>query len=104
MLSFGGPTLVCELVEIFLEESAVQIATIRAAAAAGDAAALNGAAHSLKGSAGSLTGHRVSAEAATLERMGRDNDLAGVAPALARLEAELERMRSSLRELGEALV
>ena len=104
LLSFGGPQLARELVEIFLRESDDQISAIRAAVAGADADALNQAAHSLKGSAGSLTGHRVSTEAATLEAMGRDGTLADAAPALARLEAELEHMRSSLRELDASLV
>ena len=74
-----------ELIDLFLEDSAILIAEMREAIAKEDAGAARQAAHTLKGSSGSLGAMKLSKlclEAEMSARSGRLAELAGLFPAL----------------------
>jgi two-component system sensor histidine kinase/response regulator len=88
-----------ELAGLFCNESERLLPEIRAALAAAEAERLRRAAHSLKGAINCF-GARAAAEVAQrLELLGRDGDLSGAAALLPALEAEVERVRSALRQM-----
>ena len=99
----GDRELLREVVEMFVLESPRLMTAIRDAAAQADAAALLRPAHTLKTSLGYFgiqTGFELALQ---LEKMGRANDLTGVAEPLAELErllakaiAELDRFRQQI--------
>ena len=72
-------TLLCELIDIFLQTYAAQLATISSHIAAGDAQRAGREAHSLKGSALSIGAERLAACAKALELAGAAGDLAPMA-------------------------
>jgi len=95
----GDEDLLAELVETMKVEAPKLLHEVRVAAGAADAALVARAAHTLKGAVSNF-GARAAAEAALrLEQMGRAGDLAGLAPALATLEAEMDAL---VRELEAA--
>jgi signal transduction histidine kinase/HPt (histidine-containing phosphotransfer) domain-containing protein/ActR/RegA family two-component response regulator len=98
----GAPVRV---VRAFLTSSTKLLAQLRAAAAAGDANAVFVAAHTLKSGSAYVGAHQVRKLAQVLEALGRDQDLAPLAPLLADLEAEMLRATSELTLLiGEPAV
>ncbi len=98
----GNRGLLCELVDIFMQDYPRQLERLRGALAAGDARGVNRAAHSLKGSAGNLAAVGVAAAAKRIEVLGDKGDLAGAAEALRELEEELERLRAYTEQPGWA--
>jgi two-component system, sensor histidine kinase and response regulator len=96
----GDERLLRELVTIFLEDYPARLAAVQAAARRRDAGALQAAAHALTGGAGNF-GAREAVEAAQqLEFMARDGDLAGVEPALAKLERRMTQLTVELAALA----
>jgi HPt (histidine-containing phosphotransfer) domain-containing protein len=86
----GEPDLIVELINLFLKDAPVKLASIQEAAAEGDAGSLRRAAHSLKGSSACLGVGHVATLCEELECAYRA-DSAGQAAALVdRLERELE--------------
>lgn len=87
--------MLAELLELFRDSSASDLAKIKAGFAARDAVAVAEAAHSIKGAAASLGVEGIRKVSADLEQMGRADDLepAGDAiAALASLLAEIENV------------
>lgn len=70
-----GGTLLPRLLGLYREQTAPQLTSLAAAAAAGDTAALIGIAHSLKSSSFSVGAARVGALCASLESAGRSGTL-----------------------------
>ena len=92
----GDEELLCELAEMFLDQSPALIAAIDAAIASGDAAELRRAAHTLKGSTHVIGGSAVAAAALRLESMGREGRLDGTAAAFADLGESVARLKPVL--------
>jgi HPt (histidine-containing phosphotransfer) domain-containing protein len=92
----GDARLLRELMTVFLDDCPRMLGEVREAAAAGDAARLRRAAHALKGSAGYFSASAAVVAAQTLERMGRENDLAGVEEACGELKGEVARLRTAV--------
>ena len=84
----GNEEMLQQVIEVFQNEAAQQLAAIRAAAQSGDAHALDRAAHSLKGSLAFFAAPAAVAPAVRLEAMGRSGDLAEARETLADLERE----------------
>jgi len=99
----GDRKLLRELVELFLTDCARWSAGIREAVKARDAEALARTAHALKGSAGMFSREGVFEAARTLERMGRERDLAGAKKVRAILEREISLLEESLTSLRKRL-
>jgi HPt (histidine-containing phosphotransfer) domain-containing protein len=98
----GDTDILVELFGIFLDELPRMMADIRRAVAGRDAEALEHSAHSLKGSAANLSAAPVSEAARVLECAAVGGDLSCLAPALATLESEAERLRAALENPAAA--
>ena len=95
----GGPDLVVDLANIFLNDAPPRLAELRTALKAEDAGSLERVAHTLKGSAGSMGAVPLSNIAADLQYLGASGNLIGAEEKLARLEAEWDRTRPALEAL-----
>ncbi len=84
---------------LFVSECPRLLAALHAAVAARDAVAIDQAAHALKGSVSNFAAPTAAAVAERLELAGRVGDVAASAELLRALEAELERLLPTLREM-----
>lgn len=100
----GDRQLLGELAALFLEECPLMLAEIRKALVRHDAKALLYSAHTLKGSVGNFGVLPVVEAAFTLEKMGRQGDLATAQTAFIELETELARLRPALTALAKERV
>ena len=94
----GGPTLADE----FGVDARKLLAEMKAALDDGDAEELRRSAHALKGSSGNLGAARLSALAAGLEQLARDDVLGAAAALMQQAEAECDRVIEALRDLEAA--
>ena len=85
-----------ETMAMLEEDSPALLGEIRAAVNAGDAAALAKSAHALKGMLANFCAEPAQAAAAELETMGRQEQLADVNAAVARVEEETARLTDAL--------
>jgi two-component system sensor histidine kinase/response regulator len=100
MVRVGGDAeLLKEIAVLFLENYEGWLQEIRDAHSSGDAEALQRSAHGLKGSVANFGARDAVAASLQLERLGRNQDLAGVPESLAALEAALETLRGDLESL-----
>ena len=90
--------LVESLLKLFRAEVPPLLEAVRQAAAAGDTQRLGRAAHGVKGCAANLGANRLAALSATLEKSGRAGTTEGVAPLLAEIEQEFQRVCRALEE------
>ena len=95
----GDRELLCEVVELFLNDYPDMLEKIRSAVSAGDAGALEHYAHSLKGSVSTFGAKGAFEAALALERKGRTGDLSGVEDGLGQLESALGALRPELETL-----
>ena len=86
--------LLQELINLFHDSSASDLAKIKEGAARGNPALMGDASHSIKGAAASLGIESIRAVAAELEEAGRSGDLAGAKNLLPRLESLLLQFKS----------
>ncbi len=98
----GDEQLLQEVVQIFLEESPKQLASLRQAVDAGDWDLLERAAHSLKGELGYLAVPDACQNARVLEQMGRNRNLEQAGEALAVLEKEVSALAAEMNRRAEA--
>jgi len=85
-----------ELIDLFLGEYPRLLDDLRKSVRAGSAKELAVAAHTLRGALSAVSADHAADTTRTLELMGQGGDLAGVEPAWAALEAELEALRWAL--------
>jgi two-component system, sensor histidine kinase and response regulator len=97
----GDLELLQEMADLFLEECPHMVEEIDHAITAGDAQALQHAAHTLKGSVSNFAADKATEASFALEKMGRQQDLACAATALATLTQELGRLTPVLFSLKE---
>ena len=86
--------LLQELIDLFHDSSASDLAKIKQGAARGDAAMMGDASHSIKGAAASLGIESIRAVTAELEEAGRSGDLDGAKKLLPHLESLLLQFKS----------
>jgi CheY-like chemotaxis protein/HPt (histidine-containing phosphotransfer) domain-containing protein len=99
----GGVDALKDAVRVFLSGTPGLLATLREAAARGDAAAIQRAVHTLKASSAMLGASGLSTRCQELERSSRANDLQDAPSRIARIEAIYGAVESTLRaEIGEA--
>ena len=96
----GDKELLCELVELFLEESPSMLADIKGAVAQQDTKALEYSAHTLKGAVGNFGAKNVYEAAFVLEQAGRAGNLSGTEAAFATLEKALQELEPILSSLS----
>ncbi len=91
------PSLVRELIDLFLGDSAAHVRRIAEAHAAGDAAALRALAHRFLSSTQNIGAVRLSRLCAELEALARRGQLDAAAPVLSELARERERAHAALQ-------
>ena len=99
----GCPSALDELANLFADECSHMMADVEHSVAAGDSQAVLKAAHTLKGSADAIAATRVVQSAASLEAMGKNQDLSAAQAALRRLRADVDevcRLIETRREAG----
>lgn len=97
----GNEELKRQLMQVFLEEYPILMQDVRQAVDKADPKALARAAHTVKGSLGYFEAQAASQTAFEMERLGRSGQMKDAPEVLARLEAEMEKVRDQLgRILG----
>jgi two-component system sensor histidine kinase/response regulator len=96
----GDRELLGELVGVFLQEYPRQLASVRDAVERRDPQGLRRTAHLLKGSLGAFGVNPAFHIAAHLETRGMEEDMAGAAADLTKLERASEALREGLLQLG----
>lgn len=94
----GGPTLVREMIDLFLAHVPAKLGEARDARAAGDVGGIGRAAHALKSTAAHLGAHRVHALAERIERRALDGAFDEVVVLLDDLEREAGLAAARLAE------
>lgn len=96
--SMGGDESIFEsFIDLFIEESAQNVAEIEDAIAQGDAERLERAAHNLRGAAATMHAERMREAAHRLELAGRKGDLSDASAALPYLMDELAALEDHVR-------
>ncbi len=98
----SNPTLVSDIVELFIADSPKHLQHIAAALAASDSASLESAAHRFLSSIENLGAGRMRLHCTELERRGREGLLEDAPELLAALEREFEIARQHLRGIVSA--
>jgi len=93
----GEPSLLVEIIDAYLEESVVDEASLRTAAASGDAKALANAAHRLKGSSANVGVLSLVPLCSDLERDARKGSVNNAVGRVEQLVAVLDECRVVLR-------
>ena len=94
-----GPSLVVDLIDIFLDDVPPRLAELQSTVGSNDAAGVERVAHTLKGSAGSMGAVPMSHAADDLQTMGASGDLSRVKDSLNRLESEWRKAKAALEAL-----
>jgi CheY-like chemotaxis protein len=99
----GGVEALEEAIRVFLGATPALLATLRAAAARGDAAAIQRAVHTLKAGSAMLGAVGLSARCQELERASRNHDVQDAVARVADIEAIYRAVEATLRaEIGGA--
>ncbi len=96
-----GPEVPRRILELYLGDSPVRLASLRQALADGDSKALERAAHALKGSSANLGATDLAELCHQLERQSGEGVPPGAAARLAALEVEYGRVERAMREVLE---
>ncbi|HYP28954.1 MAG TPA: response regulator [Blastocatellia bacterium] len=94
--SGGDSDPLSELIDLFLDDSAKRLASLRDARKANDSRAFYRAAHTLKGSSGNMGARRMASICDYLEEAGRNGSLEGLGLLLATLEEEFAAVTRAL--------
>ena len=98
--SMGGDESMFEtFIDLFIEDSANQIAIIEEAIAQDDAERLGRAAHSLRGAAATMYAERIAEVASRLEMMGHDETISDAQAVLPRLLEDFTALKKYVRSL-----
>jgi PAS domain S-box-containing protein len=98
----GDRTILTEMAELWLADSAKQESQIRNGLDSGDAIMVQRAAHALKGSVGTFQASAAQEAANQLEISAKDADLVGARKAFERLSMQIDLVRQDLRQLARA--
>jgi HPt (histidine-containing phosphotransfer) domain-containing protein len=91
-----GENLLSDLVDMFVGDVPIQLATLEDALTKKDAGATRLTAHTLKGTGGNFGASRMQVLATAIEENGRDGSLDGAAATFVQLRAECVRVRKAL--------
>jgi CheY-like chemotaxis protein len=92
----GEPDVLGQLIDVFLDDARVQLASLAEAIRQSDAAAIYQAAHRLRGGAANLGAAALAKHCADLEALGRAGALSGADALLQAITAELRRVEQAL--------
>ncbi len=93
----GNAQLLATVVQLVIDQSDVDMATIRSDVAAKNTAALAASSHRLKGSLGAIAAEPAHQACSALNKLARTGAAAGYAMGLAHLEAEIDRLLPTLQ-------
>ena len=99
----ADPSMLREIIAIFIEDCPKQIAALRAGLDGGDGDAVYRAAHTLKGAVGNFQAQEIVAHLQRLEARAREGDLPTCVRIFEQVQAELDRLIASLTESGERM-
>jgi PAS domain S-box-containing protein len=91
-----GPSLLTQLIEVFLENTPILLRDLRVALAKGAAPDLMRVAHTLKGSCSNFGAHRLRADCLRLEQLAETGSLEGAEILLQEIERTFEGVRQAL--------
>ena len=94
----NNPTLLRELLSIFLEETPEHLRSLRSAIDGGDFPKIHLFAHSIRGSVSYFGDSDTETAAAAVEKMGKTSHADGLEPAYARLAETLGRLLAAASE------
>jgi HPt (histidine-containing phosphotransfer) domain-containing protein len=94
--------LLCEIIDLFLEENPKQLSALKQALSEADAASVERIAHALKGELGCLQAIEAGRHARELEEQARDGRLEGAARLLQLLENEISAAAKAMRNFRDA--
>ena len=92
----GEPDFLCELIELYLDDTTARLAELHAGLKQQDAPELERVAHRLRGSSGNLGIRQMQALCMEIEETLRNGEMDSVGMILTRLEAEFELVREAL--------
>lgn len=95
--------LLWELLDIFVEDFRQKRGQLHEAAQNSDATQVRKLAHALKGSSANISAHQLAAVLSELERMGKNNALAGADKLLADMDTKFEALLARISRLREEL-
>jgi HPt (histidine-containing phosphotransfer) domain-containing protein len=95
--------LLCELLDIFVEDFQQKKTQLHEALRNNDATQVRKLAHALKGSSANISAHQLSGVLLELERMGKNNTLAGADKLLADMDKKFEVLLVRISRLREEL-
>ena len=87
------PEILCEILEAFVDDTAMQLTALREAAALNDAGLIERSAHALKSSSSNVAALRMSELCLTLQTMGRSGTVDGAMVHIQQLEDEFATVR-----------
>jgi HPt (histidine-containing phosphotransfer) domain-containing protein len=96
------PAFLAELIDTYLSDAAVLLATMHQAAVAGSSDELRRAAHSLKSNSASLGARELASLCLEVEQQARAGALDGAAERVVAIEVAFAEVASELRELQRA--
>jgi HPt (histidine-containing phosphotransfer) domain-containing protein len=99
----GDADLLQEIVDLFLTDCPVLLASIRESFQEGDAERLEKTAHALKGSVGNFGADDAVQAALKVETLGRSGDLSEAPVAIQALEKQIEMVREELAAFGKEM-
>jgi len=95
----GEPDVLNEVLTIFLQEVPPRLERLRTFLAAGNIVEVQRAAHSLKGSAGNIGARALHDICRQVDDKGRAGDLSGLAPLVAALTLEFDKVEVEIHRL-----
>jgi CheY-like chemotaxis protein len=103
LLAGIGPAVLATVLQIFLKETPVQLAAVRAAAAQGDGPALVAVAHRLRGEAAALGARELQACCAAIEELAGAGTTVAAGERVAALGPAFDRARAAFEARAAAL-
>jgi len=92
----GEPSLLAEMIDLYIEDSVERLSAARDALGTGDANGLAEAAHALKGSSSNFGAHLLQELCRELVLLGRTGHVDRAEPKIEAVEREFERVRHAL--------
>jgi CheY-like chemotaxis protein len=98
-----NPTLVADIIDMFVNDAPQHLGKLHEAIDAGDAAALKAVAHRFLSSIENLGAVAMRERCMAIEQLGREGRVDGAAPLLAALEEDFRHAQAALREAADEM-
>ena len=94
----GEPSLLAEMIDLYIEDGVERLSAVREAQGAGDGASLAEAAHALKGASSNFGAHLLQRLCRELVLLGRTGHVHSAAPQIEAVEREFRRVCKALEK------